>query len=463
MSAPISAPSISIDVASPYEGQSVTWTFTRPTTYNAGTNIDYYVVLTNDLANPLTSVLSASTNATVTKTYTMANKTTGLSDFSTYFGAYCIDSEYWPSDLSATTAITIKRFRYPTITISDISRAETSAVVSVTVSDTGYASPQASSQVNKVQYNIGAGWVDATLGSWTGLDNSFTISGLTASTQYSLSVKVVNNAPTGTGLSNRTSLVATTDTILSYVPPFWVFNDSAIGIAGSFTKALGIDPEDFSKKHFLVDLSGWIRDYNTWTYASATTFTIAGDHTSRFSKDDKIYLTQTTAKYFEVYSVSYSAPNTTVTIAANGTYTLTSATITETFYSKVANPQGWPDALKARFKIGTLTRNQTSSTGNVAYTGVGFRPKIVKFLASNGASGIVGTSGVDDGTTHFAMNVLSGSTAVLTDRSINASDAATWAQYGYIASMDSDGFTIAWTKFGSPPAGTITVGYEAIR
>jgi hypothetical protein len=129
---------------------------------------------------------------------------------------------------------------------------------------------------------------------------------------------------------------------------------------------------------------------------------------------------------------------------------------------KIASDSGIAAAnVFSKIKIGTITRNQTLDSGDVAYTGVGFKPREVDFLSSNGASGIVGAIGWDDGTTHCSMNVLSGQTVVLCDRSINASDGATWAQYGYIKSMDADGFTITWVKFGSPPAGTITSAYKA--
>jgi hypothetical protein len=129
---------------------------------------------------------------------------------------------------------------------------------------------------------------------------------------------------------------------------------------------------------------------------------------------------------------------------------------------KIASDSGIAAAnVFSKIKIGTITRNQTLDSGDVAYMGVGFKPRVVDFLSSNGASGIVGAIGWDDGTTHVSMNVLSGQTQLLTDRSINASDGATWAQYGYITSMDNDGFTIHWIKFGSPPAGTITSAYKA--
>lgn len=89
---------------------------------------------------------------------------------------------------------------------------------------------------------------------------------------------------------------------------------------------------------------GWVNDINnTWTYVSASTFTVSGDRTIVFSKGTRLRWTQTTVKYGVVVDSSYSAPNTTVTIAVNNDYTLANAAITNNYYSYAANPQGYPD------------------------------------------------------------------------------------------------------------------------
>jgi hypothetical protein len=87
---------------------------------------------------------------------------------------------------------------------------------------------------------------------------------------------------------------------------------------------------------------GWVAAGETWTYASATTFTVAGvDVTAKYSKGTRIKLTQTTAKYFVVAASSFST-NTTVTITAGTDYTLANAAITSPLYSYATNPQGYP-------------------------------------------------------------------------------------------------------------------------
>lgn len=90
-------------------------------------------------------------------------------------------------------------------------------------------------------------------------------------------------------------------------------------------------------------LDGWVDDSAaTWIYASATTFTVAGDRTAVFSKGTRLKLTQTTVKYFVVVGSSHAAGTTTVTITAGSDYTLANASITSPYYSYAASPQGWP-------------------------------------------------------------------------------------------------------------------------
>jgi hypothetical protein len=105
--------------------------------------------------------------------------------------------------------------------------------------------------------------------------------------------------------------------------------------------------------------SGWASAGETWTYASATTFTVSGDVTTKYQKEDKVKLTQTTVKYFVIISVTYSSPNTTITVHPyDSTTSLASATITNPFYSKMNNPQGFPSKPKARACV-------TSNTGGL--------------------------------------------------------------------------------------------------
>lgn len=88
--------------------------------------------------------------------------------------------------------------------------------------------------------------------------------------------------------------------------------------------------------------TGWIPNNDTWTYASATTFTIAGvDRTAMFPKGTKLKLTQGTVKYFYVVGSAFST-NTTITVTGGSDYTLAEEAITSPYYSYASSPQGHP-------------------------------------------------------------------------------------------------------------------------
>lgn len=96
----------------------------------------------------------------------------------------------------------------------------------------------------------------------------------------------------------------------------------------------------------------WMQAAETWTYASATTFTItdAGDDmgqddfTAVYQPGDFIRLKQGGAfLYFMISAVAYADPTTTVTIdkqIAGGQVDLANAAITDNYYSKAWSPQG---------------------------------------------------------------------------------------------------------------------------
>lgn len=87
---------------------------------------------------------------------------------------------------------------------------------------------------------------------------------------------------------------------------------------------------------------GWLAAGETWTYASASTFTISGDYSAKLQIGDKLKLTQTTDKYFYVVKASHSGGTTTVTVNGGSTYTLANAAITSPYSSKMLNPRGFP-------------------------------------------------------------------------------------------------------------------------
>lgn len=105
-----------------------------------------------------------------------------------------------------------------------------------------------------------------------------------------------------------------------------------------------VHPADSINNLLLFMEDGWtvVPPHVTATYASATTFTLAGDWTSVLSKGDKLRLTNTTTKYFYVRSTSFGSGVTTVTVTGGSDYSLASGAITAVYYSKAASPAGHP-------------------------------------------------------------------------------------------------------------------------
>lgn len=90
----------------------------------------------------------------------------------------------------------------------------------------------------------------------------------------------------------------------------------------------------------LIPADGWVPANETWTYVSATTFTVPGDQTTKYGQGVRLKFTQSaTVKYAIVRTSTYSAPNTTVQILASAD-SIANAAITSNFYSRVSNPQG---------------------------------------------------------------------------------------------------------------------------
>jgi len=94
---------------------------------------------------------------------------------------------------------------------------------------------------------------------------------------------------------------------------------------------------------------GW-SELTTLTRATDTTATLSGDWTDRLQKGDKLWWkSDGVSRYNYIIAISYSAPNTTITITAGYVSTANDSrfesgqTITEPRYSKVENPQGFPD------------------------------------------------------------------------------------------------------------------------
>lgn len=102
---------------------------------------------------------------------------------------------------------------------------------------------------------------------------------------------------------------------------------------------------------------GWTAG-ETWTYASASTFTVSGDVTSKYQIGDKLkYTNNSGTRYAEISGISYGAPNTTVTVSVDTD--IANSAITNTYYSKEESPQGFPNRKRLYSFLARLSSSQS--------------------------------------------------------------------------------------------------------
>jgi hypothetical protein len=107
----------------------------------------------------------------------------------------------------------------------------------------------------------------------------------------------------------------------------------------------------------------WNEVTDTWTRTGNHTFTISGDVTATYSKNKKIrYRDGGADEYGVILSSSESAGTTTIRLMPNSTYAMAATTITDTYLSKIENPDGWD----TNFDYGVWTPTLTDLNSNTS-------------------------------------------------------------------------------------------------
>lgn len=117
------------------------------------------------------------------------------------------------------------------------------------------------------------------------------------------------------------------------------------------------------------------------------------------------------------------------------------------------------------YYVGSLSRDLTTASGNVTYTGTSFTPTALEFFQINTSSNSM-SWGFDDGSNAHSIIYISSATSTMdsvSGYSIVVTDASgSNRQRGYVSSFGLDQFTITWEKTGSP-TGSAVVKYKAQR
>lgn len=167
---------------------------------------------------------------------------------------------------------------------------------------------------------------------------------------------------------------------------------------------------------------------------------------------------------WELMSIQYTVPSGTTSIWAaidlvtSGIAYADGAILVEGSVCPAFTPHPFDLMLaEPRFKTVYYTRDMTTASGNVSYTGAGFRPSSIEIVAmhSNGKDWSNATINPDGS---FASIIAYNGGTVGSGGSVGAiivylQTAGSVVQQASLASMDADGMTLSWSKTGST-AGT---------
>jgi hypothetical protein len=128
---------------------------------------------------------------------------------------------------------------------------------------------------------------------------------------------------------------------------------------------------------------------------------------------------------------------------------------TGTEENKFATPKALADAgvnTRLASKVIRSTRDLTADSGDVSYTGVGFRPSAIIAIAfiSSGTTGYFSMGVVGNNRASGSVSRYSTTDTIDSINAIYLGTAPGTRQYATVKSWDSDGFTLTWTKNGSP-------------
>lgn len=213
--------------------------------------------------------------------------------------------------------------------------------------------------------------------------------------------------------------------------------------------------------------------------ASVTAFTTGGTGTAFTLTPTPAITAYTTNQSFNViFNVACGAAPT-LTISGVGTPPHLVRQLQDGSYQNlIANdfPAGWQSNIKLvsatqalvlklplRTFSGNFTRDLTAASGNVAYTGVGFKPRLIRFYTAVGGTTVSshGEAAQTGGVVQYTADAVAGY-STNASACIFAYTAVTGSNYQYaaVATFDVDGFTLTWTKNASP-TGTLSVVYVA--
>lgn len=167
---------------------------------------------------------------------------------------------------------------------------------------------------------------------------------------------------------------------------------------------------------------------------------------------------------------TYAQKDSTQTFTGSNTFNVTGAGVTTISSATILNAtlgnavvNGILSLSTSPFKVGGTTRD-ISTTGTQAITGLGFKPTAVIVFANidGGFSFSMGAQGNNTPTGVVVENIAATTTMDARNNLIALWSGTGNLAYADVTSFDADGFTLTWSKSGSP-TGTAYIKYAAFR
>ncbi len=129
------------------------------------------------------------------------------------------------------------------------------------------------------------------------------------------------------------------------------------------------------------------------------------------------------------------------------------------FMNAGATAPEWANGMK----LITSTRAMDAATGDVAYTGVGFKPSMVLNISCVNSTAIMNI-GIKAGADKFNLaDYGSGTYFGGIGAFIRLYESSTKYQSAELSAYDADGFTLSWTRAGVTAAGTAVLAFLCFR
>ena len=195
--------------------------------------------------------------------------------------------------------------------------------------------------------------------------------------------------------------------------------------------------------------------------AAATGFTIAGGTTSKtLTLDTDVTATNLMLKTGSNLAIGSDADGDTYHRAAGVLARLAKgAANTKKFMNAAGTAPEWASG----FRVGAFTRDMAADSGDASIAGIGFKPQVV-LLISGFSQGFA--IGVAESSSVYGSGVIGGSGPGYTSSAgqfmLLTDNYGVTSQVAIPKTMDADGFTLTWTKTGSP-TGTALIHFVALR